>query len=179
MHAFEYHRPSTTKDALALGTQKAEGRYLAGGQSLVQAMKLRLSSPSDLIDLAALGDLKALQGTWKATKVVYNGTERSIEKDMIQMTIKGDVATVQAAKNIKKDYGKVKLKLDSSVTPKSVDLSIELGGQKGTTMEGIYKLEKDTLTICAKVLGMDRPSKFESPAGESIVLIALKKEKKD
>jgi carbon-monoxide dehydrogenase medium subunit len=62
MHAFEYHRPSTTKDALALGAQKTEGRYLAGGQSLVQAMKLRLSSPSDLIDLGAIGDLKALSG---------------------------------------------------------------------------------------------------------------------
>ena len=60
MHAFEYHRPSTTKDALALGAQKPEGRYLAGGQSLVQAMKLRLSSPSDLIDLASISDLKAL-----------------------------------------------------------------------------------------------------------------------
>ncbi|MFL6566809.1 MAG: FAD binding domain-containing protein [Burkholderiales bacterium] len=62
MHAFEYHRPSTTKDALALGAQKSEGRYLAGGQSLVQAMKLRLSSPSDLIDLGAIGELKALSG---------------------------------------------------------------------------------------------------------------------
>jgi len=62
MHAFEYHRPSNTKDALALGAQKSEGRYLAGGQSLVQAMKLRLSSPSDLIDLAAISDLKALSG---------------------------------------------------------------------------------------------------------------------
>ena len=60
MHAFEYHRPSTTKDAFALGAQKPEGRYLAGGQSLVQAMKLRLSSPSDLIDLGTIGDLKAL-----------------------------------------------------------------------------------------------------------------------
>jgi aerobic carbon-monoxide dehydrogenase medium subunit len=62
MHAFEYHRPSSTKDAISLGTQKSEGRFLAGGQSLVQAMKLRLSSPSDLIDLAAIGDLKALSG---------------------------------------------------------------------------------------------------------------------
>jgi carbon-monoxide dehydrogenase medium subunit len=60
MHAFEYHRPSTTKDAIALGSKKTEGRYLAGGQSLVQAMKLRLSSPSDLIDLGSLGELKAL-----------------------------------------------------------------------------------------------------------------------
>jgi len=61
MHAFQYHRPSNLEEALALGSQKEEGRYLAGGQSLVQAMKLRLSSPSDLIDLNALGDLKALK----------------------------------------------------------------------------------------------------------------------
>src|SRR3954449_6567726 len=47
MHAFQYHRPASTKDALALSKQKDEGKYLAGGQSLVQAMKLRLSSPSD------------------------------------------------------------------------------------------------------------------------------------
>src|SRR3954463_11507016 len=60
MHAFEYHRPSSMKDALSLGAQKPEGRFLAGGQSLVQAMKLRLSSPTDLIDLASIGDLKAL-----------------------------------------------------------------------------------------------------------------------
>jgi carbon-monoxide dehydrogenase medium subunit len=61
MHAFEYHRPTSLKDALALGEKKTDGRYLAGGQSLVQAMKLRLSSPTDLIDLNALGDLKSLK----------------------------------------------------------------------------------------------------------------------
>ena len=60
MHAFDYHRPSNLKEALALGAQKTEGRFLAGGQSLVQAMKLRLSSPTDLIDLGAIGDLKGL-----------------------------------------------------------------------------------------------------------------------
>ena len=61
MHAFEYHRPASLKEALALGEKKTEGRYLAGGQSLVQAMKLRLSSPSDLVDLNAIGDLKTLK----------------------------------------------------------------------------------------------------------------------
>jgi carbon-monoxide dehydrogenase medium subunit len=61
MHAFEYHRPASLKDALALGEKKTEGRYLAGGQSLVQAMKLRLSSPSDLVDLNGIGDLKTLK----------------------------------------------------------------------------------------------------------------------
>ena len=61
MHAFEYHRPATSKDALGLAAKKQEGKYLAGGQSLVQAMKLRLTAPTDLIDLNAIGDLKALK----------------------------------------------------------------------------------------------------------------------
>jgi carbon-monoxide dehydrogenase medium subunit len=60
MHAFQYHRPSNLKDALAAGA-KEEAKYLAGGQSLVQAMKLRLAAPSDLIDLSALADLKTLK----------------------------------------------------------------------------------------------------------------------
>ena len=46
MHAFEYHRPSSMKDAIALGGQKSEGRYLAGGQSLVPALKPRPPSPA-------------------------------------------------------------------------------------------------------------------------------------
>ena len=61
MHAFEYHRPSSTRDAVSLASNKTEGRYLAGGQSLVQAMKLRLSSPSDLIDLSLLKDLAGIK----------------------------------------------------------------------------------------------------------------------
>ena len=61
MRAFNYHRPSSLKDAAALAAKQAEAKYLAGGQSLVQAMKLRLSAPSDLVDLNAIGDLKALK----------------------------------------------------------------------------------------------------------------------
>ena len=62
MHAFEYHRPASTKDALSLG-KKEEARYLAGGQSLVQAMKLRLSSPSDLVDLGAIKELAGIKAS--------------------------------------------------------------------------------------------------------------------
>ncbi|HKU45562.1 MAG TPA: xanthine dehydrogenase family protein subunit M [Burkholderiales bacterium] len=61
MHAFQYHRPGSSKDAIALAGQKGEGRYLAGGQSLVQAMKLRLSSPSDLIDLGTIKELTGIK----------------------------------------------------------------------------------------------------------------------
>ncbi|MEA3193407.1 MAG: aerobic carbon-monoxide dehydrogenase medium subunit [Betaproteobacteria bacterium] len=69
MHAFEYHRPSSSKDALDLAAKKSEGRYLAGGQSLVQAMKLRLSSPSDLIDLGTIRDLAGIKVSGSAVEI--------------------------------------------------------------------------------------------------------------
>src|SRR2546425_13215366 len=69
MHAFQYHRPASTKEALSLAQQKGEGRYLAGGQSLVQAMKLRLTSPSDLIDLGTIKDLSGVRGSGNAVEI--------------------------------------------------------------------------------------------------------------
>jgi len=69
MHAFEYHRPSSTKDAISLAGKKDEGRYLAGGQSLVQAMKLRLSSPTDLIDLGTIKELAGIKASGSAVEI--------------------------------------------------------------------------------------------------------------
>src|SRR5688572_1100293 len=69
MHAFEYHRPASSKDAIALAGTKEEAKYLAGGQSLVQAMKLRLTSPTDLIDLNAIAELKALKAEGSSVTV--------------------------------------------------------------------------------------------------------------
>jgi aerobic carbon-monoxide dehydrogenase medium subunit len=68
MHAFNYHRPGSTKDALALAN-KEEARYLAGGQSLVQAMKLRLSSPTDLVDLGTIKDLVGIKASGSGVEI--------------------------------------------------------------------------------------------------------------
>src|SRR5215510_10658544 len=59
MHAFKYHRPSSV-DAAA-GLAKGDAKILAGGQSLVQAMKLRLASPTDIIDLGTIKDLAGIK----------------------------------------------------------------------------------------------------------------------
>src|SRR5438105_14927825 len=69
MHAFQYHRPTSSKEAIGLAGQKAEGRYLAGGQSLVQAMKLRLSSPTDLIDLGTIKELAGIKVSGNAVEI--------------------------------------------------------------------------------------------------------------
>jgi aerobic carbon-monoxide dehydrogenase medium subunit len=60
--AFEYHRPSSVADAVALLAKLGDdARVLAGGHSLVPMMKLRLATPQHLIDLGGLKDLKGVR----------------------------------------------------------------------------------------------------------------------
>jgi aerobic carbon-monoxide dehydrogenase medium subunit len=60
MYSFDYQRPAD-RAAAAAAAKSADARYLAGGQTLIQAMKLRLSSSERLVDLGALGDLKGIK----------------------------------------------------------------------------------------------------------------------
>ena len=59
MYAFEYKRPTSVAEAKS--ALAGEARYLAGGQSLIQAMKLRLSQSEALVDLGAVPDLKTIK----------------------------------------------------------------------------------------------------------------------
>lgn len=60
--AFDYVRPDTLGEALdALGEAGAEARILAGGQSLMPMLNMRLASPRVLIDIMRLDDLKFVQ----------------------------------------------------------------------------------------------------------------------
>src|SRR5215510_256587 len=60
--AFEYHAPTSVKDALALlGKHKDDAKLLAGGHSLVPMMKLRLAQPKHLIDLRKVPGLTGIK----------------------------------------------------------------------------------------------------------------------
>ena len=60
--SFDYHRPKSVQEALALlGKLGDDSRLLAGGHSLIPAMKLRLATPGNLIDLAGIADLKGIR----------------------------------------------------------------------------------------------------------------------
>ena len=61
MQDFGFHRPADVKGALASLKKAAEGKYLAGGQSLIPVMKLGLAAPSDLVTLSGLAELKGLR----------------------------------------------------------------------------------------------------------------------
>lgn len=64
---FEYHAPATLADAIALlGRYGEEAKVLAGSQSLVPLMKLRLAQPAHIVDLRKIEGLTGVreaQGT--------------------------------------------------------------------------------------------------------------------
>ena len=57
--SFDYHAPTSVKEAVALLEEhRGDAKLLAGGQSLIPLMKLRIASPAHLIDLGGVGGLE-------------------------------------------------------------------------------------------------------------------------
>ncbi len=59
MYLFTYERPSNLADASSLATRGA--RPLAGGQTLLPSMKLRMANPGALVDLAGAKELRGIR----------------------------------------------------------------------------------------------------------------------
>ena len=61
MHTFEYTRPKDIEEAIRLGAQtntaqqSAEVRYIAGGTTILDLMKLDVEQPRQLIDINRIG----------------------------------------------------------------------------------------------------------------------------
>ncbi len=60
MYSFDIRKADSVAAAAALVAQTG-GRALAGGQSLIAAMKLRLAQPGTLVDLAGLTELQGIR----------------------------------------------------------------------------------------------------------------------
>src|SRR5678816_4236473 len=76
MYAFEYQRPTSRADAVSAAG--GDTRYLAGGQSLIQAMKLRLSQSERLVDLGAIADLKQIKADANGVTIGAMATHASV-----------------------------------------------------------------------------------------------------
>lgn len=60
MYDVRYNRASSAADAAAKLGSADDGKYLAGGMTLLPTMKARLAAPSDLIDLTHIPDMKGI-----------------------------------------------------------------------------------------------------------------------
>lgn len=75
---FEYHRPSTVSEAISLLSANAEAKVLAGGHSLLPAMKLRLAAPGALVDISRISELKGITVTADGTTIGAGTTYREL-----------------------------------------------------------------------------------------------------
>ena len=61
MPEIEYALPTTVDEALDLLTTHDNARALAGGQTLINALKLRLVAPERLVDITRIDALKGIR----------------------------------------------------------------------------------------------------------------------
>ena len=60
MYSFDYQRPNEAKAAVGTLGANGDAKFLAGGQSLLPTMRLRLAQPSALIDVTRIASMKGV-----------------------------------------------------------------------------------------------------------------------
>jgi RNA polymerase sigma factor (sigma-70 family) len=116
-------------------------------------------------------DEEKVLGTWAVVSYEEGGQkapEEAIKEARVIFAADGKMTAKLGAKEQEFTY-----KLDPAKKPK------EFSGtnDKGQAVLGIYKLDRDALTICCN-RGGDRPTEFASKEGTTVVLEVLKREKK-
>lgn len=82
--AFSYVRPKQITEVLSLLVQHGdEARLLAGGQTLLATLNMRLSEPALLIDLQAVSELKGLSVTGNTLRIGAMVTHTEVEKSAL------------------------------------------------------------------------------------------------
>jgi carbon-monoxide dehydrogenase medium subunit len=80
--AFAYHRPATVAEALTvLAEVGADGKVLAGGQSLVPVLNMRLAAPGHLVDINRLAELAYVRCEPGAVRVGALARHAAVERD--------------------------------------------------------------------------------------------------
>ncbi|MBW8826999.1 MAG: xanthine dehydrogenase family protein subunit M [Acidobacteria bacterium] len=79
---FEYHAPERLDEAAQLLAEHAdEAKILAGGQSLIPMLALRLTSFPHLVDLGRVADLRGVEQANGSVRIKAMTTQAAIEKD--------------------------------------------------------------------------------------------------
>ena len=76
---FSYKRASNLTEALSLLQQNPEAKLLAGGHSLIPAMKLRLAAPPMLIDISKVAELRGIRREGEILVIGAMTTHRELE----------------------------------------------------------------------------------------------------
>src|SRR5215217_2185726 len=69
MYAFDYHRPTSVRQAANLAAKAEDAKFLAGGHTLLPTMKQRLAAPANLIDLGQVAELRGIERSARSVTI--------------------------------------------------------------------------------------------------------------
>lgn len=119
--------------------------------------------------------LADLQGEWKLVGLTKNGVpEPKNRLTTSRLTVSNSNITLNDGVN--KPEGT--FTFDPKANPPAIDITLTVSGGTPTTGKGIYKLEKDRLTICFGLNNTDRPNEFKSVKGGTVGMWVLERVKK-
>lgn len=81
--SFTYHCPTSLDEALHLLASLDNARLLAGGQSLVPMLNLRLAAPDHLIDLGRISTLTGIDENTQGLSIGAMTTQRQVERSTL------------------------------------------------------------------------------------------------
>ena len=76
-----------------------------------------------------------------------------------------------------KRFAGTKFVFDSTNEPKTIDVIPDGGRNRGEHILGIYKLERETITICMAAPGQTHPKEFKAEKGSGCTLQTFAREK--
>jgi len=80
--AFDYVAPTTVDDAIrALAEAGEDGKVLAGGQSLLPVLRMRLAAPSKLVDLGRIPELRGVRDEGDKLVIGSMTTHYDVQRD--------------------------------------------------------------------------------------------------
>jgi len=79
MYAVNYHRANSVAEAAKLA--KGDAKYVSGGMTLIPAMKTRLASPSDLVDVSRIKDMKGIKVSGNTVTIGAATTHYEVAND--------------------------------------------------------------------------------------------------
>ena len=114
-------------------------------------------------------ELKKFQGTWTFASVEAGGKEEpAAQFKGMTLTFEGDKHTVKKGDEVIQVGTQ---KLDPSKSPKTLDVTVAEGPNKGAVMLGIYEISGDTLKVCFDPEGKKRPTEFKGASGSQTLVV--------
>ena len=91
MYQFKYQKVASVADAAGILAKNADAKLMAGGQTLVASMKLRLAQPSDVLDLGGVAELRGITVDAQGTATIGAMTRH------VEVATSKDILTVNPA----------------------------------------------------------------------------------